>query len=169
LTPAGTLSVFGFKTPIPYPFGLERTGYLLTDLDGATRAARAAGADVLVSPFDDPIGREAIIQWPGGVDSASHNPFHRSPQGARGRSGALWNCCGRDWGRARSNSGASRDSLRIPSVGYEAKTARLPVLPNSPEAGDLLRQLSSGYRFRFVEGFTAPNFADLFENAPFAE
>src|SRR5712675_158783 len=28
LTPVGTLSVFGFKTPIPYPFGLERTGYL---------------------------------------------------------------------------------------------------------------------------------------------
>src|SRR4029077_2639268 len=23
LTPAGTISVFGFKTPIPYPFGLE--------------------------------------------------------------------------------------------------------------------------------------------------
>src|SRR5262249_17561843 len=61
LTPAGTLSVFGFKTPVPYPFGLERTGYLVTDLDGATRAARAAGADVLVSPFDDPIGRDVII------------------------------------------------------------------------------------------------------------
>src|SRR5271163_3868568 len=26
-TPAGMLSVFGFKTPIPYPFGTERTGY----------------------------------------------------------------------------------------------------------------------------------------------
>jgi len=34
LTPVGTLSVFGFKTPIPYPFGLERTGYLVTDLVG---------------------------------------------------------------------------------------------------------------------------------------
>src|SRR6202163_2778752 len=68
LTPVGTLSVFGFKTPIPHPFGAERTGYLVTDLDGATRSARAAGADVLVSPFDDPIGRDAIIQWPGGVN-----------------------------------------------------------------------------------------------------
>ncbi len=29
---------------------------------------RAAGADVLVSPFNDPIGRDAIIQWPGGVN-----------------------------------------------------------------------------------------------------
>ena len=26
-TPAGTFSVFGFRTPIPYPFGIERTGY----------------------------------------------------------------------------------------------------------------------------------------------
>jgi predicted enzyme related to lactoylglutathione lyase len=68
LTPAGTLSVFGFKTPAPYPFGYERTGYLVTDLDAAVRAAQADGADVLVSPFDDPIGRDAVIQWPGGVN-----------------------------------------------------------------------------------------------------
>src|SRR5215475_2455670 len=27
LTPVGTLSVFGFKTPIPFPFEAERTGY----------------------------------------------------------------------------------------------------------------------------------------------
>jgi hypothetical protein len=68
LTPVGTVSVFGFKTPIPYPFGAERTGYLVTDLDGATRAALEDGADVLVSPFDDPIGRDVVIQWPGGVN-----------------------------------------------------------------------------------------------------
>src|SRR6266446_1514965 len=67
-TPVGTLSVFGFKTPVPYPFGVERTGYLVTDLDAAVRAARACGADVVVAPFDDPIGRDAIVQWPGGVD-----------------------------------------------------------------------------------------------------
>src|SRR5438128_2709128 len=69
LTPVGSISVFGFKTPIPYPFGLERTGYLVTDVDEAIRAAKAAGADVLVAPFNDPIGRDAIIQWPGGVNT----------------------------------------------------------------------------------------------------
>jgi len=69
LTPVGTLSVFGFKTPVPYPFGVERTGYLVTDLDEAIKAARATGADVLVAPFPDPIGRDAIIQWPGGVNT----------------------------------------------------------------------------------------------------
>jgi hypothetical protein len=69
LTPVGTVSVFGFKTPVPYPFGAERTGYLVTDLNAAVQAARTTGADVLVTPFNDPIGRDAIIQWPGGVNT----------------------------------------------------------------------------------------------------
>src|ERR1700740_2982379 len=69
LPTAGSLLVFGFKPPIPYPFGGERTGYLVTDMDEAVRAAKATGADVLVAPFNDPIGRDAIIQWPGGVNT----------------------------------------------------------------------------------------------------
>jgi len=68
LTPVGTISVFGFKTPIPYPFGIERTGYLVDNFDKAVDEARTAGADVIVEPFPDPIGRDAIIQWPGGVN-----------------------------------------------------------------------------------------------------
>lgn len=67
-TPSGTVSLFGFKTPIPYPFGAERSGYLVTDLDKAIAAAKAAGADLIVAPFPDPIGRDAVIQWPGGVN-----------------------------------------------------------------------------------------------------
>jgi hypothetical protein len=66
-TPVGTFSVFGFKTPIPYPFGSERTGYLVTDFDAAVRSAKAHDADIIVAPFKDPIGRDAIIAWPGGV------------------------------------------------------------------------------------------------------
>jgi len=69
LTPVGTISVFGFETPIPYPFGAERTGYLVTDMDSAIRAAHATDADIIVSPFRDPIGLDAIIQWPGGVNT----------------------------------------------------------------------------------------------------
>jgi predicted enzyme related to lactoylglutathione lyase len=69
MTPVGTVSVFGFKTQVPYPFGSERAGYLVTDMDEAVRAAKATGADVLVAPFNDPIGRDAIIQWPGGVNT----------------------------------------------------------------------------------------------------
>lgn len=66
-TPVGTLSSFAFLTPIPYPFGQERTGYLVTDMDTALKQARAAGAEVIVDKFKDPIGYDAVIQWPGGV------------------------------------------------------------------------------------------------------
>jgi hypothetical protein len=77
LTPVGTISVFGFKTPVPYPYGVERTGYLVSDIDVAVRAARVTGADVLVTPFDDPIGKDAIIQWPGGVNTQLY--WHTTP------------------------------------------------------------------------------------------
>jgi hypothetical protein len=87
-TPVGTVSLFGFKTPIPFPFGAERTGYLVTDFDVAVKTARAAGADVLVEPFPDPIGRDAVIQWPGGVNTQiywhttppSYAPFQAVPE-----------------------------------------------------------------------------------------
>jgi predicted enzyme related to lactoylglutathione lyase len=88
LTPVGSVSVFGFKTPIPYPFGLERTGYLVTDMDEAVRAAKATGADVFVTAFNDPIGRDAVIQWPGGVNTqlywhttaSSYKPLQTIPE-----------------------------------------------------------------------------------------
>jgi len=76
-TPVGTVSLFGFKTPIPYPFGAERTGYLVVDMDEAVKAARSAGADILVTTFPDPIGRDAIIQWPGGVNMQLY--WHTTP------------------------------------------------------------------------------------------
>jgi predicted enzyme related to lactoylglutathione lyase len=66
-TPAGLISAFGFTTPVPFPFGLERTGYLVTDMDAAVTAAREDGASIVVAPFPDPIGRDVILQWPGGV------------------------------------------------------------------------------------------------------
>jgi hypothetical protein len=76
-TPVGSISLFGFRTPIPYPFGAERTGYLVKDMDIALKAARAAGADVIVSAFPDPIGRDAIIQWPGGINMQLY--WHTTP------------------------------------------------------------------------------------------
>jgi len=77
LTPVGTMSVFGFTTPVPYPYGVERTGYLVTDMGTAIRAARQTGADILVTPFDDPIGQDAVIQWPGGVNMQIYTHFTR--------------------------------------------------------------------------------------------
>jgi predicted enzyme related to lactoylglutathione lyase len=67
MTPVGTLSVFAFLTPVPFPFGAERTGYLVADMDRALAAARASGAEVVVAPFQDALGRDAVIRWPGGV------------------------------------------------------------------------------------------------------
>lgn len=69
--------MFGFKTPIPYPFGAERTGYLVKDLDVAIQSARSNGADVLVAAFPDPIGRDVVIQWPGGVNMQLY--WHTTP------------------------------------------------------------------------------------------
>ncbi|GAA2712065.1 MULTISPECIES: glyoxalase [Streptomyces] len=77
LSPVGTLSVFDYHTPVPYPFGAERTGWLVQDLDQGVRRAEAAGADVVVAPFDDPIGRDAIIRFPGGVDTQLY--WHTTP------------------------------------------------------------------------------------------
>jgi len=68
LTPAGTVSAFGFLTPIPAPFGAERTGYLVTDLDAAVASAMRHGATRLITSFPDPIGRDVVVQWAGGVN-----------------------------------------------------------------------------------------------------
>ena len=80
-TPVGLLSIFGYQTPIPYPFGEERGGYMVRDLDSAIAAARQAGAEVVVAPFWDPIGRDAIIRWPGGVEMQlyMHTAQHAAP------------------------------------------------------------------------------------------
>jgi hypothetical protein len=87
-TPVGTVSLFGFTTPIPTHFGDERNGYLITNMDSAIAAARQAGADIVVAPFRDPLGIDAIIRWPGGVNmqlywhftSPSYPPFRRIPE-----------------------------------------------------------------------------------------
>jgi predicted enzyme related to lactoylglutathione lyase len=87
-TSVGTVSLFGFKTPIPVPFGAERTGYLVADMDAAIKAARASGAEVVVTPFPDPIGVDAVIRFPGGVmtqiywhtKAPSYAPFAHVPE-----------------------------------------------------------------------------------------
>ena len=87
-TPVGTVSLFGFKTPIPAPFGTERTGYLIADIDAAIKAARASGAEVVVTPFPDPIGVDAVIRFPGGMmtqiywhtKAPSYAPFAHVPE-----------------------------------------------------------------------------------------
>ena len=66
-TPVGA-SVLATRRRYPHPFGQERARLSRHGVDAAIEAARAAGAEVVVAPFSDPIGRDAIIQWPGGVE-----------------------------------------------------------------------------------------------------
>ncbi|MEU7177416.1 MULTISPECIES: glyoxalase [Streptomyces] len=68
-SPVGTLSVFDFQTPIPFPFGTERTGWLVTSMPAGIQRAQTSGAKVVVSPFSDPVGQDAVIQFPGGVST----------------------------------------------------------------------------------------------------
>jgi len=81
-SPVGTLSTFSFLTPIPYPYGQERTGWLVTDMDKAVAAARAAGAEVIVDKFKDPLGYDVVIQFPGGVKMQLYWHFTAPSYGA---------------------------------------------------------------------------------------
>jgi predicted enzyme related to lactoylglutathione lyase len=122
-TPVGTVSLFGFTTPVPYPFGAERTGYLVTDMDAAIEAARAAGAAVLVAPFPDPIGLDAVIQWPGGVNmqlywhtvKPSYAPFQTVPENRIYVSGDRVDAFVRDYVRF-SHGRIVSDDPRAPGV-----------------------------------------------------
>jgi hypothetical protein len=77
LSSVGTLSVFDFETPVPYPFGMERTGLLVSNFDRGVQAARGAGMHAIVAPFPDPIGRDAVVQFPGGINTQLY--WHTTP------------------------------------------------------------------------------------------
>ncbi|ORA37244.1 glyoxalase [Mycobacterium aquaticum] len=77
LSPVGTVYAFEFISAVPYPFGTERTGWLMGNLDAGVQQARDAGAAVVVAPFADPIGRDAIVQFPGGVNAQLY--WHTTP------------------------------------------------------------------------------------------
>src|ERR1700761_6346765 len=122
-TPVGTLSVFGFKTPVPWPFGDERTGYLVTDMDAAVKSAKAHGADVKVATFPDPIGRDAIIEWPGGVHmqlywhtkAPNYDPLEAVPENRVYVSPASVNSLITNW-LAFSHGKVISDNHRAPGV-----------------------------------------------------
>ncbi|MFJ7497622.1 hypothetical protein ACIQZB_42270 [Streptomyces sp. NPDC097727] len=41
----------------------------MSDFDKGVRLARQSGAQLVVAPFDDPIGWDAIVQFTGGIDA----------------------------------------------------------------------------------------------------
>jgi hypothetical protein len=68
LSPVGSLSVFDFRSGIPYPYGDERGGDLVSNFTEGVADALRSGASLVVSPYHDAIGRDCIVQFPGGVD-----------------------------------------------------------------------------------------------------
>jgi len=179
LTPAGTVSVFGFKTPIPYPFGLERTGYLVTDMDEAVRAAKATGADVFVAPFNDPIGRDAIIEWPGGVNTQlywhttapSYTPLQTIPENRVYVSPDRVDAFVRSF-LAFSHGGVVSDDARAPGVeiGRPAETYRRVRIES--KFGKLTVLVTDGHlRYpygREVTGYEVANLAQTLAKAKVA-
>lgn len=77
-TSVGVPPVFALMTPIPYPFGSERSGYLVTDMDTAVKSTIAQGADLQLTASADVIGRDALFEWPGGARMELY--WHTMPQ-----------------------------------------------------------------------------------------
>jgi hypothetical protein len=176
LTPVGTISAFGFTTPVPSPFGAERTGYLVTDMGTAVRAARQTGADILVTPFDDPIGQDTVIQWPGGVNMQlyshvtppSYKPLETVPENrvyvsADRADSFVQSFLAFSHGKVLSNDdhapgveiGRSKDTYR--RIRIESTFAKLTVLVTDG-------QLPYPYG-REVTGYEVPNLADTLTKA----
>src|SRR6266853_3910760 len=176
LTPVGSVSVFGFKTPIPYPFGLERTGYLVRDMDEAVRAATTTGADIFVAPFNDPIGRDAVIQWPGGVNTQlywhttapSYPPLQTVPENRVYVSPDKVNAFVRSF-LAFSHGSLVSDEARAPGVeiGRPSETYRRVRIES--QFGKLTALVTDGhlpYPYgREITGYEVSNFAETLTKA----
>lgn len=67
LTPVGDFSVRAFTGPIPYAFGTERVSFRVSDLDAAVASAKSHGIDIRVTNFPAPVGFDALVEWPGGL------------------------------------------------------------------------------------------------------
>ena len=57
---------------LPYPYGHELTGYEVANLSATISKAQAAGASVLVEPFNSDGRSAAIVKFPGGYICEIH-------------------------------------------------------------------------------------------------
>lgn len=176
LTPAGTISVFGFRTPIPYPFGDERSGYLVTDIDGAVAAARRHGAIRRIATFPDPIGRDAIVQWPGGVNmqiywhttKPSYAPLSTVPENRIYLTADAADAFIRDWtGFAHATITADNRAASGDEIGQPGKTIRRVAI--SSGYGKMVVFVSDGQipwpYGRDMTGYAVPDLAATLDKA----
>jgi hypothetical protein len=68
----GTMMVIVSDGHLPYPYGRETTGYGVSDLASTLEKAKAAGALVLVPPYQSATGTAAMVDFPGGYIAEVH-------------------------------------------------------------------------------------------------
>ena len=68
----GKLTLLVTDGHLPFPYGRELTGYEVTDLTATLEKAKAAGAVVLVEPFEANGRDAAMVQFPGGYIAEIH-------------------------------------------------------------------------------------------------
>ncbi|CDO34937.1 hypothetical protein [Novosphingobium sp. KN65.2] len=176
LTPAGTVSVFGFRTPIPYPFGDERTGYLVTDLDTAVKSAVSHGAVRRLATFPDPIGRDSVIQWPGGVNmqlywhntKPSYAPLQNVPENRIYLTADAADSFIRSWtGFAHGKIVSDDKAAQGAEIGQAGKTIRRVEIRSG--YGDMVVFVSDGHLpwpyGRDMTGYVVSNLADTLAKA----
>ncbi|SLJ99387.1 glyoxalase [Novosphingobium mathurense] len=176
LTPAGTVSVFGFRTPIPYPFGDERTGYLVTDLDTAVKSAVSHGAVRRLATFPDPIGRDSVIQWPGGVNmqlywhttKPSYAPLQNAPENRIYLTADAADSFIRSWtGFAHGKIVSDDEAAQGAEIGQAGKTIRRVEIRSG--YGDMVVFVSDGHLpwpyGRDMTGYDVSNLADTLAKA----
>jgi hypothetical protein len=69
----GKITILVTDGHLPYPYGREMTGYEVADLAATLAKAKAAGASVLVEPYDAGHRRAAMIEFPGGYIAEIHS------------------------------------------------------------------------------------------------
>jgi hypothetical protein len=69
----GKVTVLATDGHLPYPYGREMTGYEVANLSDTLTKAKAAGATVLVEPYNAAQRRAAILKFPGGYIAEIHS------------------------------------------------------------------------------------------------
>jgi predicted enzyme related to lactoylglutathione lyase len=147
---------------------------MVTDLDVAAKAARQAGADVLVAPFPDPIGRDAVIQCPGGVNMQlywhttrpAHAPFATVPESRAYVSADRVKSCASSFlafshGKAVSDvAGAAGEEIGRPGESYrririESAFGRMLVMVTDGHLPYPYGKEQTGYEVADLEGTLA--------------
>jgi hypothetical protein len=73
----GNMQVIVTDGHLPYPFGLETTGYQVQDLSATLEKAKASGARILAMPYAAQDRSTAMVQFPGGYIAEIHGPANR--------------------------------------------------------------------------------------------